>query len=54
MTGLGDLNLGERPAGRTLLTASWLLAHEDGGHVFFRNGELVLEGSRVLYAGQRF
>jgi len=54
MTSLGDLNLGERPSGRTLLTATWLLAHQDGGHVFFRNGELVLEGSRVLYAGQRF
>ena len=49
-----DLRLGRRPAGRTLLTADWLIGHEDGRHVYYRRGDLVIEGRRVLYAGPRF
>ncbi|MDT1060776.1 chlorohydrolase family protein [Paracoccus sp. CPCC 101403] len=52
--GLDALPLGERPRGRTLLTADWLLAHQDGGHVFHKRGELVIEGRDILYAGPRF
>lgn len=51
---LDSLTLGARPGGRTLLKADWLLAHDQGGHVLHRNGELVIEGNRVLYAGPRF
>lgn len=54
MTTLHDLDLGQRPTGRTLLTSDWLLACRDDGHRLVRNGELVLEGGRVLFAGQRF
>lgn len=53
-SGLDDLTLGRRPEGRTLLTADWLLGHRDGGHVFHRRGDLVIEGRHVLYAGPRF
>ena len=49
-----DLHLGQRPAGRTLLTADWLIGHEGGRHVYYRQGDLVLEGRHVLYAGPRF
>ena len=48
-----DLHLGQRPAGRTLLTADWLLGHEDGRHLYYRRGDLVIEGRHVLYAGPR-
>lgn len=51
---LSTLELGVRPKGRTLLTADWLLAHQDGGHVLHRRGELVIEGRHVLYAGPCF
>ncbi|MFG6083619.1 chlorohydrolase family protein [Paracoccus litorisediminis] len=54
MDTLDELTLGLRPKGRSLLTADWLLAHRDGGHVLHRRGELVIEGNRVLYAGPRF
>lgn len=54
MAGLNDLTLGARPRGKTLLTGAWLVAHEDDTHVLIRNGELVFEGNRVLYAGRRF
>ncbi len=51
---LDNLVLGARPQGRSLLTADWLLAHRDGGHVLCPKGELVIEGNRVIYAGPRF
>ena len=54
MDSLQTLELGARPSGRTLLTADWLLGYRDGGHVLIRNGELVLEGGRVIFAGPRF
>ncbi|CAN7349793.1 amidohydrolase family protein [Devosia sp. LjRoot3] len=54
MAGLNDLALGSRPNGKTLLTAEWLVAHEGDTHVLIRNGELVFEGNRILYAGRRF
>ncbi len=48
------LVLGERPKGPTLLTAAWLLAHRDGTHHLVPNGELVIDGGAVVYAGPRF
>jgi cytosine/adenosine deaminase-related metal-dependent hydrolase len=51
---LDKLRLGARPQGRTLLTADWLLGHRDGSHVFHRNGDLVIEGNRIIYVGARF
>ncbi len=51
---LHALTLGERPAGRTLLTADWLLAWRDGGHRLVPRGELVMEDGAVVYAGPAF
>ncbi|WP_395673452.1 amidohydrolase family protein [Inquilinus sp.] len=51
---LESLELGRRPDGRTLLTAAWVLGHRDGGHRLIRNGEVVIEGGAVLFAGPRF
>ncbi len=49
-----ELVLGERPEGRTLLTAEWVLAWRDEGHWLIPNGEIVIEGNQVLYAGPHF
>jgi cytosine/adenosine deaminase-related metal-dependent hydrolase len=49
-----ELVPGQRPAGRTLMTADWLLAHRDGGHCLVPRGELVIEKGEVLFAGPRF
>jgi cytosine/adenosine deaminase-related metal-dependent hydrolase len=49
-----DLVLGQRPAGRTLMTADWLLAHHDGSHRLVPHGELVMENGEVIFAGPRF
>ncbi len=54
MTALSDLTLGQRPEGRTALAASWVLGHWDGTHRLIRNGEVVIEGGRILHAGGRF
>lgn len=54
MNPLLDLVLGERPAGRTLMTAEWLLAHRDSGHCLVRRGELVIDNGEVVFAGIRF
>lgn len=54
MNPLVDLVLGERPAGRTLMTAEWLLAHRDSGHCLVRRGELVIDNGEVVFAGIRF
>lgn len=52
--GLEALELGRRPDGRTLLTAAWVLGHGAGGHRLIPNGEVVIEGGKVLFAGLRF
>lgn len=54
MDELDKLHLGQRPQGRTLLTADWLLGYHNGTHVFYRNGHLVFEGNRIIYAGSSF
>ncbi|QYK41332.1 MAG: amidohydrolase family protein [Paracoccaceae bacterium] len=51
---LDSLTLGQRPAGRTALAARWIVAHADGGHRLLENGELVIEGDRILHVGPRF
>ena len=54
MTMLSELPLGQRPSGRTALRARWVLGHQDGRHCLIANGIVVIEGSTVLYVGQRF
>lgn len=51
---LADLVLGKRPEGRTALSARWIVAHVGGRHHLLRDGEIVIEGSAVLYVGRRF
>ncbi len=54
MTRPEDLTPGQRPAGRTLMTADWLLAHHGDGHCLVPGGELVIEGGAVVFSGRRF
>ncbi|WP_378941049.1 amidohydrolase family protein [Mesorhizobium sp. ANAO-SY3R2] len=54
MTRPTDLTLGKRPAGRTLMTADWLLAYCGNGHCLVPRGELVMEDGKVIFAGLRF
>ncbi len=49
-----QLVLGQRPEGRTLMTSQCVLAWRDGGHSLIPDGEIVVEGNKVLYAGPRF
>lgn len=51
---LNDLVPGVALDGRTLLTAQWLLAHQDGQHCLVANGEVVFEQSRVIFVGKKF
>lgn len=48
------LQAAERPKGRTLLTARWLVGHRDGRHVLLENGEIVFEDGAVVFAGHGF
>lgn len=48
------LPLGRRPQGRTLITASWVVGHRDGGHRLLKNGEVVFEDGEILFVGHRF
>lgn len=51
---LRDLPLGQRASGRTALTAAWVLAHDGKTHRLIKNGEVVIEGARILHVGARF
>lgn len=51
---LNALQLGERPQGRTLLTASWVVGHKDGSHRLLKNGEVVFEDGEIVFVGHRF
>ncbi|MCZ7857883.1 amidohydrolase family protein [Agrobacterium salinitolerans] len=51
---LNSLQLGERPEGRTLLTASWVVGHKDGSHRLLKNGEVVFENGEIVFVGHEF
>ncbi|SFF08408.1 Cytosine/adenosine deaminase [Sulfitobacter brevis] len=51
---LENLTLGAQPDGRTLLTARWIVAHQEDGHRLLENGELVFERDRIIYVGPKF
>ena len=40
--------------GRTLMTASWVVGHEDGHHVLLANGEVVFEAGEIVFVGHNF
>ncbi|SIR08295.1 amidohydrolase family protein [Bosea sp. TND4EK4] len=49
-----SLQPAQRPEGRILLTARWLVGHKDGRHRLYENGEIVFEGGAVVFVGHRF
>lgn len=51
---LADLPLGARLPGSTALAARWIVAHDGRGHRLLENGEIVFEGSDILYVGRNF
>ncbi|MCW8280688.1 amidohydrolase family protein [Agrobacterium sp. CMT1] len=51
---LNTLQLGERPQGRTLLTASWVVGHRDGSHRLLKNGDVVFENGEIIFVGHEF
>lgn len=48
------LRAADRPKGRTLLTARWLVGHDDGRHVLLEHGEIVFEDGAVVFTGHGF
>lgn len=51
---LADWPLGARAAGRSLLTADWVLAHDETGPHLLRRGEVVIEEGRIVFTGHGF
>lgn len=43
-----------RETGRVLMSAAWVVGHEQGRHVLIPDGELVFEDGEVIYVGHRF
>lgn len=48
------LVLGQRPKGRSLITAAWVIGHKDGSHRLLPNGELVFENGEIIFVGHGF
>ncbi|MDH7787391.1 cytosine/adenosine deaminase-related metal-dependent hydrolase [Ochrobactrum sp. 19YEA23] len=51
---IDTLTLGQRPDGRTLITASWVVGHKDGSHTLLRNGEVVFDNGEIVFVGHGF
>ena len=51
---IDTLTLGQRSDGRTLITASWVVGHKDGGHTLLRNGEVAFENGEIVFVGHGF
>ena len=45
------LPTGERCQGPLLLSARWLIGHQDGQHQILEHGELVIEQDRIIFVG---
>ncbi|WP_306004591.1 chlorohydrolase family protein [Aquicoccus porphyridii] len=54
MNRFSDIRLGTRPTGRWSLRAQWVLADTSAGRRLIRDGEVVIEGDRVIHVGHRF
>ncbi len=54
LSAAAQLPLGERPKGKTLLTAEWLLGWRNGAHCLLHKGEIVFEHNQILYIGPAF
>lgn len=40
--------------GTVLMTARWVVGHEEGRHVLYQGGEVVFEGDHIIFAGHGF
>lgn len=40
--------------GRTLMTADWVVGHENGQHLLLPRGEVVFEGGEIIFVGHGF
>jgi len=41
-------------AAPVLMTARWVVGHEDGHHILFHDGEVVFEGGKIVFVGHGF
>jgi cytosine/adenosine deaminase-related metal-dependent hydrolase len=48
------LHAKERPPGRILLTARWLVGHREGRHRLYERGEIVFEDGEIIFVGHCF
>ncbi|MBN8535236.1 MAG: amidohydrolase family protein [Rhizobiales bacterium] len=48
------LRVGARPAGRTLVTARWVVGHDKGQHRLLDCGQVVFEEDRIIFVGHNF
>lgn len=48
------LRAADRPQGRTLLTARWLVGHRNGRHALLEHGEIVFQDGEVVFTGHGF
>jgi cytosine/adenosine deaminase-related metal-dependent hydrolase len=48
------LVVGQRPMGRSLITAKWVVGHKDGSHRLLPNGEVVFENGEIIFVGHGF
>ncbi|MCL3883057.1 amidohydrolase family protein [Marivita sp. GX14005] len=44
----------KREKGRVLMTADWVVGHENGRHVLLPGGEVVFENGRIVFVGHGF
>ena len=43
-----------REQGRVLMTADWVVGHENGQHVLLPQGEVVFEEGEIVFVGHGF
>ena len=41
-------------SGRTLMTARWVVGHENNRHILLENGQVVFEGKRIVFVGHEY
>jgi len=52
MSGFADLPLGQQPKGRWSLKGRWIVADTEAGRHLLTDGEIVIEGDRILEIGK--
>jgi len=49
-----SLVLGKRPQGPSLITAAWVLGHEQDRHVLIKSGQVVFDEGKILFVGHDY